>query len=279
MTMPTQYDRPHSLSEALALAAQPGALALAGGALAFGQMSVPYEHIVDLQGVPELKVVESSDVGLRIGSAVMLSALLAREELPAALKTSLTRAISPNILNGASVGESLLLRAHPLLREWFACLIALGAAAETIDPARGPNHRERHLLLTATSRLEHEVITTLVLPPFGPRVGLGTAQVSRTPADASIVNAAACVHFDEAGKVSSAMAALGGVSDAPVEGHALGSLSGWPLNHETAEAAAEEIAEHLMPVGDYLGSAEYRRAMAAICLARALEACVPATEA
>lgn len=272
---PTQYYRPRTLDEAVMLAGQPGTLAIAGGALAFGQMSLSYERIVDLQEVPELKAVESGAAGLRIGAALSLSALLERDDLPDALKASLTRAISPNILNGASVGETLLLRDHPLLREWHAALIALGAAAETADPARGPSHRERHLLLTANPKLEHVVIIALLLPPFGPRIGLGAAHVSRTPADAPIVNAAACVHFDEAGKVISAMAALGGVSAEPVTGYVPGSLSGWPLNAETAQAAAEEIAKHLTPPGDYLGSSEYRQAMAAVCLARALEACVP----
>ena len=278
MANPTQYYRPRSLDEAAVLAGQPGTLAIAGGALAFGQMSLPYEHVIDLQDIAELKAVEVGDTGLRIGAALPLSALLERDELPAALKASLTRAISPNVLNGASVGESLLLRASPVLREWFAALIALGAAAETADPRHGPSHRERHLLLTAGPKLEHEVITALLLPAFGPRVALGAAHVARTPADAAIVNAAACVHFDEAGKVSSAMAALGGVSAAPLDGFVLGSLSGWPLNHETAQAAAEQIAAHLSPPDDYLGSSEYRQAIAAVCLMRALEACNPGQE-
>ena len=179
------------------------------------------------------------------------------------------------MLNGATVGESLLRRDHPLLREWFAALIALGGAAETADPQRGAGPRERSLLLTASPKLEHEIITALLLPPFDKRVALGAAHVARTPADAPIVNAAACVHFDESGRVSSAMAALGGVSASPVDGHVLGSLSGWPLNAETAQAAAEEIAAHLNPPDDTLGGSEYRQAMAAVCLARALEACIP----
>ena len=278
MANPTQYYRPRSLDEAAVLAGQPGTLAIAGGALTFGQMSLPYEHVIDLQDIAELKAVEVGDTGLRIGAALPLSALLERDELPAALKASLTRAISPNVLNGASVGESLLLRASPVLREWFAALIALGAAAETADPRHGPGHRERHLLLTAGPKLEHEVITALLLPAFGPRAALGAAHVARTPADAAIVNAAACVHFDEQGRVKSAMAALGGVSAAPLDGFVLGSLSGWPLNHETAQAAAEQIAAHLSPPDDYLGSSEYRQAIAAVCLMRALEACNPGQE-
>jgi CO/xanthine dehydrogenase FAD-binding subunit len=276
MTTPTQYDRPRSLSEALALAAQPGTLAIAGGALTFSQLTLPYEHIVDLQDVPELKTVETTPTGLRIGGAVTLGALVARDDLPAALKASLTRTLSPNVLNGATVGESLLQRTHPLLVEWFAALIALGAAAESANPQHGGGLRERHLLLTASPKLEQEIITALLLPSFGPQVALGAAHVARTPADAAIVCAAVCVHFDDAGHVSSAMAALGGVSASPVDGHVLGSLSGWPLNAKTAQAAAEEIAAHLNPPDDYLGSSEYRQAMAAVCLARALEACVPA---
>jgi CO/xanthine dehydrogenase FAD-binding subunit len=212
---------------------------------------------------------------LRIGGAVTLGALLGRDDLPAALKASLTRCMSPHVLNGASVGESLLFRAHPLLREWLTALVALGAAAEVIDAARGAAHRERRLLLTADARLEREVITALLLPPFGAQSALETAHVARTPADAPIVNAAACVHFDDSGHVRSAMAALGGVTTEPVVGHVLGSLSGWPLNAETARGAAEEVAAHVSPPDDYLGSSEYRQAMAAVCLARALEACVP----
>jgi CO/xanthine dehydrogenase FAD-binding subunit len=179
------------------------------------------------------------------------------------------------VLNGASVGEGLLFRVHPLLREWWTALVALGAAAEVVDPQRGLAHRDRRLLLTADPRLQHDLITALLLLPFGAQSALGVAHVARTPADAPIVNVAVCVHFDEAGKVRSAMAALGGVAESPVTGHVLGSLSGWPLNAETAQAAAEEVAAHLSPPDDYLGSGEYRQAMAAVCLARALEGCTP----
>jgi len=277
MTAPTQYYRPRSLTEALALAAQPGTLAMAGGALTFGHLLLPYETVVDLQDVPELNTVTADDAGLRIGAALPLSAVLDQPGLPDALKESLTRVLSPNVLNGASVGESLRSRTNLLLREWLAALVALGAAVETVDPNGGSLHRERRLLLTADQRIEHEVITALLLPPPGPRMALGASQVARAPADAPIVNAAACVRFDEAGKVASAMAALGGVSPAPVDGFVLGSLSGWPLNHETAQAAAEQIAAHLTPPDDYLGSADYRKAMAAVCLTRALEACATST--
>ncbi|HYO87037.1 MAG TPA: FAD binding domain-containing protein [Candidatus Limnocylindrales bacterium] len=278
MTNPTQYYRPRSLNEALALAAQPGTLAMAGGALTFGHQVLPYASVVDLQDIADLKTVAVDETGLRIGAVLTLSALLDQPELPAALKSALTRTLSPNVLNGASVGESLRGRAHVLLQEWLAALVALGAAAETINPQHVAAHRERHMLITADQRLEEELITALLLPPMGPRTKLGTAHVARTPADAAIVCAAACVKFDEAGKVSSAMAALTGVSAAPVEGFALGALSGWPLNHETAQAAAEQIIWRIDPPDDYLGSADYRRSMAAVCLTRALEACAAQLE-
>ncbi len=278
MTNPTQYYRPRSLNEALALAAQPGALAMAGGALTFGHAVLPFASVVDLQDVSELKTFTQTDAGLRIGAALPLSALLDRDELPAALKASLTRVLSENLLNGTSVGESLRQRANPLLREWLAGLVALGAAAEITDPHRGPAHTERQLLMLADQRLETDVITALLLPPMTARMALGSAHVARTPADAAIVCAATCVRFDEAGKVSSGMAALGGVSAAPVDSFVLGSLSGWHLNTETAQAAAEEIAAHLTPPEDYLGSSEYRQAMAAVCVQRALEACAAQME-
>jgi CO/xanthine dehydrogenase FAD-binding subunit len=278
MTNPSQYARPRSLNEALALAAQPGALALAGGALTFGHRVLPYASVVDLQDVPELKTFTPTDAGLRVGAALPLSALLDREELPPALKAALTRVLSHNLLNGTSVGESLRQWDHPLLVEWTAALVALGAAVETADPRRAVGHSDRRLLLTAGTTLTTEVITALLLPPLTARMALGSAHVARTPADRAIVCAAACVRFDGAGKVSSAMAALGGVSAAPVDSLVLGSLSGWPLNSETAQAAAETIAAHLTPPGDYLGSSEYRQAMAAVCVQRALEACAAQLE-
>jgi CO/xanthine dehydrogenase FAD-binding subunit len=279
MTNPTQYYRPRSLNEALALAAQPGALAMAGGALTFGHQVLPYASVVDLQDVPELKTFTQTDAGLRIGAAVALRALLERDEVPAALKAALTRVLSDNLLNGTSVGESLRQWNNPLLVEWAAALVALGAAVETADPRRGAGHSDRHLLLTAGRALDSDVITALLLPLLTERMALGSAHVARTPADRAIVCAAACVRFDEAGKVSSGMAALGGVSAAPVDSFVLGSLSGWPLNHETAQAASEEVAAHLSPPGDYMGSSEYRQAMAAECLMRALEACAAQFEA
>jgi len=285
MANPTQYYRPRTLDEAVMLAAQPGVLAIAGGALAFGQMSLPFETFVDLQDVAELKTVGTTEAGLQIGAACMLGELLERDEIPAALKTALTRSISPHVLNNTSVGEAVLQRGNDALLEWCTVLVAMGAAAETIIPERSVAHREWRKLISADVRMDTELITALVLPiEATTRVGL--AQVARTPADQPIVCAAACVTCDGEGRVTSAMGATG-TNSAEVESTefkppfvnnwVLGSLSGWPLNHETVRAVIEEQ----FGSGTYSGGAldkSYRSAMAAVCLMRALEACRPAGE-
>lgn len=285
MANPTQYYRPRTLDEAVVLAGQPGTLAIAGGALAFGQMSVPYETFVDLQDVAELKTVGIAEAGLHIGAACTLGSLLGRDEIPAALKTALTRSISPHILNNTSVGEAILWRKDDILIEWFTTLVAMGAATEAIIPQRSAALREYRKVIIADERIEAELITALVLPlESTTRVGL--AQVARTPAAPSIVCAAACVTFDGDGRVTRAMGATGDVANAQmteyfesssVTSYVLGSLTGWPLNRETIGAVIEEQ----FGSGTYSGGEldeSYRSAMAAVCLERALEACRPAEE-
>lgn len=285
MANPTQYYRPRTLDEAVVLAGQPGTLAIAGGALAFGQMSVPYETFVDLQDVAELKTVGTAEAGLHIGSACTLGSLLDCDEIPAALKTALTRSISPHVLNNTSVGEAILWRKDDILIEWFTTLVAMGAATETIIPQRSAALREYRKVIIADERIEAELITALALPlESTTRVGL--AQVARTPAAPSIVCAAACVTFDGDGRVTRAMGATGDVANAQmteyfesssVTSYVLGSLTGWPLNRETIGAVIEEQ----FGSGTYSGGEldeSYRSAMAAVCLMRALEACRPAED-
>src|SRR5262245_47531241 len=127
MTNPTSYHRPRTLAEAIELAAHAD-IALAGGALTFGRLDLPYSHVVDLQDVAELKQIERRDDSMVIGAAVMLQEVVDSPEIPAALKRSLTRAIPLNIRNGASVGESLMAQNPP--REWLAALAALNAQVE-----------------------------------------------------------------------------------------------------------------------------------------------------
>src|SRR5690606_6043458 len=115
---PTNYYRPATRDEALALVGEPDAIAVAGGALLFSRLELPYTTVIDLQDVPELNEIAADEHGVTIGAAVRLQDVVESDDVPAFLKRSLTRALPLNIRNGASVGESLMLDQPP--REWLA---------------------------------------------------------------------------------------------------------------------------------------------------------------
>lgn len=101
----------------------------------------------------------------------------------------------------------------------------------------------------------------------------GEAHVSRAPADEPIVAAWAAVTL-EGGQVRQARVALTGVWDVPARlSRAADGLAGAALDARHVQAVAQAIEGEVTPVGDYLGSAEYRRAMASVLTRRALLAC------
>jgi carbon-monoxide dehydrogenase medium subunit len=99
----------------------------------------------------------------------------------------------------------------------------------------------------------------------------GSARVARMPADQPIVAAVAVVKLE--GMVAkSVRLALTGVWRETVRlAQSVDLLVGKELDAGQIEAVAAAVAEEVSPVSDYLGSAEYRREMAAILTRRALE--------
>lgn len=101
----------------------------------------------------------------------------------------------------------------------------------------------------------------------------GESHVRRTPTDTPIVSAMAGLDI-VGGIVKQARLALTGVWEDNVRlAKAANLLVGKPLDTQTIANVAAAIQEEVNPKGNYLGSAEYRRAMAVITIKRALEIC------
>jgi carbon-monoxide dehydrogenase medium subunit len=270
MTTPKAYHRPTTLNEALSLLTNADAIAVAGGALLFGRQTLPYEEVIDLQGVAELRQITPDANGVTLGAAVPLQTLVDSEAIPTLLKTALTRALPLNLRNGATVGESLLLVQPP--REWLAALVAYDAAVTRALPSG--EHLTDSLISLMDGSSDHAsrngIITGVFLPTLHQREAVGAAFVARTPADEAIVNAAAFVQLDASGRVDSAFAAICGASAEPVISIYLDTLAGNPLDEANIASAVKAIAPRVNPVGDYLGSADYRREMARVTVQRAL---------
>jgi CO/xanthine dehydrogenase FAD-binding subunit len=281
MTHPKIYYRPKTLVEAIERAAQPNCAALVGGALAFGVLEIPYEVVVDLQDLKEIQQIETVDSTLRIGGAVKLTQLIESPLVPSALKQSLTRATPPNLRNNISVGETLMVSNTSMLREWLAMLRLMDAVVEYAGQETGEvsslwNQPLQDFVQFVYERGGHfgGLIAYVHLPAQPPFSVFSSAVVSRTPADAPIINAAAMLTFREDGAIANAGAVVCGASATPVLFLDLKILNGQPLDETSIDRAVRSVPVQVNPVGDYLGSADYRREMARVCVRRALMDCM-----
>ncbi len=239
MAILEEYHAPESIQEAVNLLARRDRrlVPMAGGTSLVGQLET--RAVADIDGVVDLRnlALDSTDVRdktLAIGAMVTLTALCehdAAATLANGILAVAARGEGPiNLRNVATVGG--IVAAAACDSEFYTALLALGATVVTSDGAveqSTPLHSYR-----ATGELIVSVQLSLV------QASGGSARVAWTPADRPIV-AAICVCKDGLARV-----ALCGVAERP-------QLAGALLD----------------PPDDFKGSAEYRRAMADIVVARA----------
>jgi CO/xanthine dehydrogenase FAD-binding subunit len=158
-----------------------------------------------------------------------------------------------------------------------AALLALGA---TVTVARAPEGdagpEEVPLEALLERRIGGEVrarVRTIRLHVSLEGKCWGEDRVARTPVDEPIVSAIAAVEIGD-GVVQQARLALTGVWSEPVRlAEAAARLVGGPLDGNCIREVAEAVTKEVTPQGDFLGSGEYRRAMAGVTARRALERC------
>ena len=197
-----------------------------------------------------------------------LQSALDGPECPPLLRPTLTGALSWQTRNETPVRRAL--RAPRVAPRWVAALLALGATVP-VEEAGGPTEVPLESLLQR--RVEGEVLA-LHVPPGSPDRRWGEAHVARTPADEPIVAAVAVVDLNGS-TVQAARVALTGVWSEPVRlAEASACLVGGPLDEPSIRAVAEAVEQEVAPRGDFLGSEEYRRAMAGVLTRRALESCL-----
>lgn len=280
MHNPKHYYRPQTLEEAVELTAKVGAVALAGGALTLNTLDFPYETVVDLQDLAALRAIEVRDGVLFIGGAASLQAVVEAPDTPLVLRGAITRNVPLNIRDGASTAESLL--TNQPLAEWLAALVVLDAHIEHAGFDDKPGKlslRDQPVdefveFVYRHGHMYQGVINGVHVPVVSAQTVVDTAFVSRTPADRPIVNAAVAITLNDQGKISTATAALGGVSAQPVLRLPLNMLLGRKLADGNFSGMAEWVEQNTHPTGDYLGSYEYRVEMAKTLTLRALRGCV-----
>ena len=197
-----------------------------------------------------------------------LQVFLDRPDSPPLLRRALTGALPWQTRNEVAVHR--LLAAPAIAPQAVAALLALGATV-TVEGPDKPNTVPLEDFLAQPARGR---AAALHLPAARPSLRWGYAQVARTPTDAPIVAVIAVVEM-ERGSVQQARLALTGVWPQPVRlARAAADLLGGPLSDARIHAVAAAVEREVAPKGDFLGSAEYRRAMAGVLTRRALEQCL-----
>jgi CO/xanthine dehydrogenase FAD-binding subunit len=166
---------------------------------------------------------------------------------------------------GITVEQAIL--SPSLAPQWIAALLALDA--EVVFGKRATRLAD----FLPRSAAKQEKLAAVHVPLDVPGRAWGEAHVARMPADEPIVAAMAVIDLaDEV--VTQARVALTGAWPTQARlAEAAGALVGEPLTDARIAQAAGAVAQEVEPVGDFRGSAEYRRAMAAVLTRRAVQQC------
>lgn len=278
--IPAQFDyhAPKSLDEAIALLAKNAGSAkvLAGGqslipAMRF-RLATP-EVLVDINGLRQLEYVREQPNYLAIGALTRETALeesaLIAERYPLLLDTAKVIA-DPLVRQRATVGGNLA-HADPA-NDHPATMLAY--AAQVV--ARGPRG-ERVIAIDNfftglfESALEPgEILTEVRIPRPGPGSGGAYVKIERKVGDYATSGVA--VQLEATGEVCRGIRiGLTNVSPTPMRAiEAEQRLIGQPLTAANLAAAGELAAKACDPSSDLRGSAEYKRDVTRVILARAV---------
>lgn len=276
---PAQFDYhdPTTTGEALSLMAQFGdqARPLAGGQSLVPLMNfrlIRPAHLIDLNGISELRYLKAENGTLRIG-ATARQRELERSAIVAQHWPLLREAVSfighVQIRNRGTVGGSLA-HAFPSA-ELPVAMVTLDASFILRSTA---NHRaaraEDFFLSYMTTTLDPgELLTEIEVPALPANSGCSYQEVSRRHGDFALAGAAALLALDGDGAIRHARLTLTGVT--PIRARkAEESLLGQKPSEALFRDAAERATENLEQDSDIHASAEYRRDACTVLARRAL---------
>ena len=247
--MITNYHRPQTLDEALALLAQPDTLPLGGGTL-LSHPTTASVQVVDLQALG-LNSLTKNGNNLELGATLTMQTLLESEHCPAALKSALKFEAPLNIRNSATVAGTLV--ACDGRSTFASVLLAMDAKITVISKQKAEEVINIGDLLPLREQVHGKLITKIVIPL---NLKLAFESVSKTPADKPIVCAAMAQWNSGRTRLT-----LGGYGKSPM-------LAMDGTEADGAETAARNTYHEAT---DEWASAEYRVDVAATLAKRCLE--------
>lgn len=276
------YHRASSVAEAQQLlAANPGAKLLAGGHSLLPMLKLRLAAptaLIDIGRISALKGITAAAGGLRIGAMtthhdVATSALVAAH-CPI-VSDAAARIGDMAVRNRGTIGGSVA-HADPAA-DLPTVLTAVGARME-IAGAGGQTRTvaaaDFFLGMMATAVGEGEILTAIVVPGLGAGSGGAYAKFAHPASRYAVVGAAAVLTM-AGGACSRAIIVVGGATATPARLSSVeAALTGTTLSPEVVAAASARAAGDITGdlMGDLFASAEYRRHLAGIYVARAVTA-------
>ena len=277
------YYRAGSVAEAGQLLQQhPGAKLLAGGhsliPLLKLRLAAP-AALIDIGRLDELKGISVADGRVRIGALTTHAELAASLELAErcpALAEAAGLIGDPAVRNRGTIGGNVA-HADPasdlptVLRALDATIAVTEAGGE-----RGIRAADFFEGMMETALGDHDIVTAIEVPVAPAGQGQAYVKFSHPASRYAVVGVAASVTVS-GGSVSGAAVALGGLVPVATRAASVEQvLAGQAPSAEAIAAAAAAVAADLGDdlIGDIYASAEYRRAMAPVCVKRALTAAI-----
>lgn len=275
---PFVYHRPGSVAEAVGLLASLGeeARPLAGGHSLIPMMKLRMampEHLVDLGGIAALKGIARDGDDVVIGATTTQAELLKSDLLAAVLpimrETSAVIA-DPQIRTRGTIGGNVA-NGDPG-NDMPGLMLCLDARYAVAGPGGTREIAARDFYQAAyfTALEPGEIVTAVRIPVPPAGHGFAYEKLKRKVGDYATA-AAAVVLTMSGGRVASASIGLTNVAPTPLFAEAASRLVvGTGLDAATIRAAAEAAKAIADPATDGRGTAEYRREMAGVMVARAL---------
>jgi carbon-monoxide dehydrogenase medium subunit len=275
-----EYYDPRTTQEAIAHLARHGdsAKILAGGQSLMPMLNLRLVRpacLVDINPIAELAFIEERSGEFAIGATTRQRALerskLVQSKCPL-LHEALPNIAHFQIRNRGTLGGSL---AHADPAAELPAVVTALRGTLVVRSERGERSipADSFYVGYLTTALEpDELICEIRLPLQRGNTGVAFHEFSRRHGDFALAAVAACVAVDAKGRCLSARIVVAGVHGVPYRNASLEeSLVGCRLTSAECEEAAQAIARDLDPQADLHASSEYRKELARVLVARALD--------
>jgi len=272
------YYRASSVAEAISMLQQhSGAKVLAGGHSLIPVLNLRLADpgtLIDIGRIKELKGISKQGSSVRIGALTTHAVIAASADVPQVLSEAAGMIGDPQVRNRGTIGGNIS-HADPA-SDLPTVLTALGATIHTSGPGGNRTIAVTDFFtgLFATALGDDEILTAIDVPAAAAGTGSAYAKLYNPASRYAMVGAAAVVTIS-GGTCTAASVAVGGLVPSATKAKSVeAALVGKALDDAAIVAAAEAVKHDLGDdvIGDIHASADYRRAMAPVYVARAVKA-------